>query len=378
MSCNYHISDLKPFIYLVKDIVYTNDRVIGGTSYKLEGQVTWSETESINEIYKFISKVQVNTNWFDDSFIKNNKFSIIVETQTDQYLVNPEYLAVYSSEFNADNDSSTFTLTFDIQQNIPAMKITNELASDLIRLKECKYDSGVSKLYLDNELIQYNTISYKKVYDGFNESLELTFTSPFIDLIKKKRFNAEIVIDQITFKETDLLSLYERSNDDVTIKLTNTYTYKKQEVSKTPIIRYVVDGYICDGLNKCEKLVKEIYQGQWIKTSEYKKGQILERNSKDCGYTPEKIYRWIELDINEHYMCENNNKYYSEQQQYSEDEGITWIDTQIYRTGRLYQVNVIGCDYSMIDWIPEGYICEEDISNEYWVELDDEYICKEV
>lgn len=49
----------------------------------------------------------------------------------------------------------------------------------------------------------------------------------------------------------------------------------------------LIDGYLCDGNDKYQKMVKEIkYQGydEWYATLEYKKGNLIEANSTDCDW----------------------------------------------------------------------------------------------
>lgn len=57
---------------------------------------------------------------------------------------------------------------------------------------------------------------------------------------------------------------------------------------------------------KFYKEEKEVsYDGgtTWIHTGEYRKGDLIEFLSTDCGYIPPQ-YRWVNMDINTNYMCE--------------------------------------------------------------------------
>ena len=88
MSCSYKIGKLKNYIYLVKDLVYKvidyKVNIISGTIYKLNADmVTLNETENYNGRFKFNTTVNCHINRvFDDTFIKSNKFKVVIEDRT--------------------------------------------------------------------------------------------------------------------------------------------------------------------------------------------------------------------------------------------------------------------------------------------------------
>lgn len=113
--------------------------------------------------------------------------------------------------------------------------------------------------------------------------------------------------------------------------------------------------------NKYQKLIlKYSYNGEiWtpVQPLQYRKGEIIEANSYDCGFV-EPYYRWV--NIPDEYVCINQSKYAKEKQQITYDSGVTWTDTGVTQTGQLIEPNSYDCDYG-VTWVevPYEYICEE-------------------
>lgn len=113
--------------------------------------------------------------------------------------------------------------------------------------------------------------------------------------------------------------------------------------------------------NKYQKLIlKYSYNGEiWtpVQPLQYRKGEIIEANSYDCGFV-EPYYRWV--NIPGEYICINQSKYAKEKQQVTYDSGVTWTDTGVVQTGQLIEANSYDCDYG-VTWVevPYEYICEE-------------------
>ena len=135
----------------------------------------------------------------------------------------------------------------------------------------------------------------------------------------------------------------------------------------------------------------DVYQSGLLVT---KKGDLIERNSSDCGYEGEYI-RWVVVDG---YLCDYTtyNKYKKEKKQKSTDNK-TWTDVSpaIYRRGALLESNSADCRKSSEEkhpydkWVDEGDVCgdkvpsgateSENVPNdkiyERWVEDEGKYIC---
>ena len=97
--------------------------------------------------------------------------------------------------------------------------------------------------------------------------------------------------------------------------------------------------------NKCvyykEKEQKSIDGGiTWVDTGNFRKGGIISTQASQCGsFVTE--YRWTKAD----YVCDNANKYKGYKQQVSHDNGGSWVDTSIVDIGELIQSNSKDCGY---------------------------------
>lgn len=117
--------------------------------------------------------------------------------------------------------------------------------------------------------------------------------------------------------------------------------------------------------------------GYWadVKPPRYKAGELIEKNSPDCGGV-NKLYRWYALP--DEFICDGYNKYYKEVYQISTDEGFTWENVKPLqtRTGQLIEANSIDCGYG-ITWelVEDEYICEETSLTETWTIIPNEYQC---
>lgn len=80
----------------------------------------------------------------------------------------------------------------------------------------------------------------------------------------------------------------------------------------------------------------------WIPLEEYKKGELYEAHSSDCG-GGDFQYRWVL--ISDGYICDGKDRYTKEVYQYSED-GIVWYNTwpTQYRKATLVERNSPFCD----------------------------------
>lgn len=116
---------------------------------------------------------------------------------------------------------------------------------------------------------------------------------------------------------------------------------------------YMSEWRICEGEYRClgtskyqlrVLYVSKDYGNTWKGGSEKILGNLIERNSADCGYT-EKIYDWR---VNEdEYICDEatHTKYRKEYQYESSDNGNTWNITEVSRQGDVLEDNSIDCGY---------------------------------
>ena len=116
---------------------------------------------------------------------------------------------------------------------------------------------------------------------------------------------------------------------------------------------WVFEGsFICDETTKYEykrKLVRdcpnddcENCDTEWIGTNIYKRGEVLQRNSFDCGYIPvENYYLWRNIGT----LCDGFDSY-ERLQKYISEDGNRWYETQIIKKGQLLQQNSEECGYA--------------------------------
>ena len=133
--------------------------------------------------------------------------------------------------------------------------------------------------------------------------------------------------------------------------------------------RWVEDGYMCDGYSKYKRLRKEISEDniQWYVTSIFKRGDLIENNSSDCGYIPSITGNCTDYRNDGLTICDGYNKYNYLRKYVRECEDCsnctsTWIATNIYKKGELIQANSLDCGYipsgTYERWIVDGTICD--------------------
>lgn len=84
----------------------------------------------------------------------------------------------------------------------------------------------------------------------------------------------------------------------------------------------------------------------WTPTSDYRRGELYESGSSDCGQI-EIQYRWVNLDPSVDYYCSGTTKIYKQQYQQSTDGGQTWTNVvpERYQSGGTAQVLSTDCGY---------------------------------
>lgn len=122
------------------------------------------------------------------------------------------------------------------------------------------------------------------------------------------------------------------------------YEYKRGDIAEEksadcgyiePQYREISGDPYCNGVDKVFDLMNQVsYDGgiTWITTSTVM--TLIEKNSEDCGYVPpQPIYRWAYVDISDPY-CNGVSTYYKQKRQISYDNGQTWEDVIPLETRR--------------------------------------------
>ena len=84
----------------------------------------------------------------------------------------------------------------------------------------------------------------------------------------------------------------------------------------------------------------------WVETDEYRI-VLVEENSKDCITETPTNTRWVETTG---FICANKNKYAKEIKQISTDGGKTWTNTSEYRQGKLIEESSNDCGYTEVQY----------------------------
>ena len=129
----------------------------------------------------------------------------------------------------------------------------------------------------------------------------------------------------------------------------------------------IIGEYLCEDNNKYEKQKYQVsHDGGivWedVTPMQYRKGELLETDSPDCGYVPDPQYRWKAAPTSD-YLCSGTSKYYKVYYEVSYDGGQTWqhaVPEQTKR-GDLIEAQSTDCGY---------------IAPQYrWYTSQSEYIC---
>ena len=115
--------------------------------------------------------------------------------------------------------------------------------------------------------------------------------------------------------------------------------------------------YMCVGYNKYVK-EKQVYSTDngttWTDTDNRRPGGLVETDSAYCGYE-EYIYQWV--DVSGEYICQGYDKYVKQKEQRSSDMGVSWEDTGNTRAGSLIETLSTSCGV-LRRWVStSGYIC---------------------
>ena len=113
----------------------------------------------------------------------------------------------------------------------------------------------------------------------------------------------------------------------------------------------IIGEHLCDGKDKYEKQKYQVsHDGgiTWedVTPIQYKKGQLIESDSTDCGYAPQPQYRWKMADTSD-YICSGTSKYYKYYYEVSYDGGHKWqrVVPEQTKMGDLFQMASSDCGY---------------------------------
>ena len=132
--------------------------------------------------------------------------------------------------------------------------------------------------------------------------------------------------------------------------------------------RLVETDYICDDGNKYEKLRRWVSNDNvnWTPTDTYKRGNLIEENSGDCGYDPAITgncydYQWLG-----DFICDGYSKYkylkkFVRNCEDCDNCSAEWVATNIYKRGDLMEEHSIDCGYipsdTYYEWREDGWDC---------------------
>lgn len=132
--------------------------------------------------------------------------------------------------------------------------------------------------------------------------------------------------------------------------------------------RLVETDYICEDGNKYEKLRRYVSNDNvnWTATDVYKRGNLIEANSGDCGYDPTITGNCSEYRDNGDTICDGFDKYKYLRKYVRECEDCNnctteWKETQIFKRGDKIQEHSLDCGYipsdNYYEWREDGWDC---------------------
>ena len=108
--------------------------------------------------------------------------------------------------------------------------------------------------------------------------------------------------------------------------------------------RWTKADYVCDNANKYKGYKQQVSHdngGSWVDTGVVDIGELIESNSKDCGYDEQ----WFTLTGDKDFICDGAAKYKKKEMKYTRDSGTTWnsFDTPRYEKGDLIAQTSTDC-----------------------------------
>lgn len=140
--------------------------------------------------------------------------------------------------------------------------------------------------------------------------------------------------------------------------------------------RVVENDFICDDGNKYERLRRWVSNDQvetkaevtnWTPTDVYKRGDLLEANSQECGYDPTVSGNCSEYRDDGDTICDGYDKYEYLRKYVRDCEDCNscstpWTATNIYKRGDKIKEHSLDCGYvpteTYFEWREDGYFCD--------------------
>ena len=186
-----------------------------------------------------------------------------------------------------------------------------------------------------------------------------------VETTKYNRLQLYVSTDQInwiatnTYKRGDRV-LETNSTDCGYITPSTGWTYEDWRLVETD--------YICEDGNKYEKLRRYVSNDNvnWTATDVYKRGNLIEANSGDCGYDPTITGNCSEYRDNGDTICDGFDKYKYLRKYVRECEDCNnctteWQETQIFKRGDKIQEHSLDCGYipsdNYYEWRENGWDC---------------------
>lgn len=186
-----------------------------------------------------------------------------------------------------------------------------------------------------------------------------------VETTKYNRLQLYVSTDQInwiatnTYKRGDRV-LETNSSDCGYITPSTGWTYEDWRLVETD--------YICEDGNKYEKLRRYVSNDNvnWTPTDVYKRGNLIEANSGDCGYDPTITGNCSEYRDNGDTICDGFDKYKYLRKYVRECEDCNnctteWQETQIFKRGDKIQEHSLDCGYipsdNYYEWREDGWDC---------------------
>lgn len=132
--------------------------------------------------------------------------------------------------------------------------------------------------------------------------------------------------------------------------------------------RLVETDYICDDGNKYERLRRWVSNDNvnWTPTDVYKRGNLIEEKSGDCGYDPSITGNCSSYIDNGDTICDGYDKYkylrkYVRDCENCNNCSAEWVATNIYKRGDKIQEHSLYCGYipsdTYYEWREDGWDC---------------------
>ena len=211
-GCSYNYAKLKDVVYLVSAEHLKDVHIDEGNTYidgltelplRINGfNIEFTETDSLDERYKFTKKLQLSMNGYVNSNTFEGLYYAIIETiDGTYYMINVDFPSKVTYTYHLGQDTNQTDFTFSCQSNFPTLVLESqfEAVSPLclgyningiqsLKLVEKDYavfdsDTKALNLYGGKELqeIKYmgNSCALQEVYDGTKVTDTITFNIGF-------------------------------------------------------------------------------------------------------------------------------------------------------------------------------------------------------